>query len=129
MFRNPKGKAVAGRLKPVKRQEQANQPRWANTREKEKVSNRSGVRRGLLQSAEGAKGVATGKPAKVGKVTGAGKPAKAGTAIDAGKLTATGKATAKGKPFKGSISICQRNGSNKVAAVNFQQGRHIQGSQ
>jgi hypothetical protein len=78
----------------------------------------------------GAKGVATGKPAKAGKVTGAGKPAKAATATTAGKLTATGKATAKGKPFKAQhFNLPTKTPPTKVAAVNFQQGRHIQGSQ
>src|SRR5882724_8531285 len=76
----------------------------------------------------GAKGVATGKPAKVGKVTGAGKPAHATTATTAGKLTATGKAT--GKPFKAQhYNLPTKTRPTKVAAVNFQQGRHIQGSQ
>ena len=76
----------------------------------------------------GAKGVATGKPAKVGKVTGAGKPAKAATATTAGKFTATGKA--KGKPFKAQhYNLPTKMRPTKVAAVNFQQGRHIQGSQ
>ncbi len=72
----------------------------------------------------GAKGVATGKPAKVGKVTGAGKPAHATTATTAGKLTATGK------PFKAQhYNLPTKTRPTKVAAVNFQQGRHIQGSQ
>jgi len=76
----------------------------------------------------GAKGVATGKPAKVGKVTGAGKPAKAATATTAGKFTATGKA--KGKPFKAQhFNLPTKTPPTKVAAVNFHQGRHIQGSQ
>jgi hypothetical protein len=76
----------------------------------------------------GAKGVATGKPAKGGKVTGAGKPAQAVTATTAGKLTATGKA--KGKPFKAQhFNLPTKTPPTKVAAVNFQQGRHIRGSQ
>ncbi len=66
----------------------------------------------------GAKGVATGKPAK------------AATATTAGKLTATGKATAKGKPYKAQhFNLPTKTRPTKVAAVNFQQGRHIQGSQ
>src|SRR6266478_9954481 len=78
----------------------------------------------------GAKGVATGKPAKVGKVAGAGKPAKTATATTAGKFTATGNATAKGKPFKAQhYNLPTKMRPTKVAAVNFQQGRHIQGSQ
>jgi hypothetical protein len=78
----------------------------------------------------GAKGVATGKPAKAGKVTGTGKPVGAATATTAGKLTATGKATAKGKPFKAQhFNLPTKTPPTKVAAVNFQQGRHIQGSQ
>ena len=76
----------------------------------------------------GAKGVATGKPAKAGKVTGAGKPAQAATATTAGKLTATGQA--KGKPFKAQhFNLPTKAPPTKDAAVNFQQGRHIQGSQ
>ena len=72
----------------------------------------------------GAKGVATGKPAKVGKVAGAGKSAKAATATTAGKFTATGK------PFKAQhYNLPTKTRPTKVAAVNFQQGRHIQGSQ
>jgi hypothetical protein len=72
----------------------------------------------------GAKGGATGKPAKVGKATGAGKPAHATTATTAGKFTATGK------PFKAQhYNLPTKTRPTKVAAVNFQQGRHIQGSQ
>jgi hypothetical protein len=79
---------------------------------------------------KGAKGGAGGKPAKVGKVTGAGKPAKATTATTAGKLTATGNATGAGKPFKAQhFNLPTKTSPTKVAAVNFQQGRHIQGSQ
>jgi len=61
----------------------------------------------------------TGK-AKGGKVTAAGKP---------GEVT-TGKATAKGKPFKPQhFNLPTKTTPTKVTAVNFQQGRHIQGSQ
>jgi len=71
-----------------------------------------------------APGGATGKPAKVGKATGAGKPAHATTATTAGKFTATGK------PFKAQhYNLPTKTRPTKVAAVNFQQGRHIQGSQ
>jgi hypothetical protein len=71
-----------------------------------------------------------GKPAETGKAPGAGKPAKAATATTAGKLTATGKATAKGKPFKAQhFNLPTKTTPTRVAAVNFQQGRHIQGSQ
>ena len=69
-----------------------------------------------------------GKPAETGKATGAGKPAKAATATTAGKFTATGNA--KGKPFKAQhFNLPTKTRPTKVAAVNFQQGRHIQGSQ
>jgi hypothetical protein len=71
-----------------------------------------------------APGGATGKPAKVGKATGAGKPAHATTATTARKFTATGK------PFKAQhYNLPTKTRPTKVAAVNFQQGRHIQGSQ
>ena len=70
-----------------------------------------------------------GKAAGKGKPTGAGKPAEAGTATTAGKTTATGKATATGKPFKPQkFNLPTKTTPTKVAAVNFQQGRHIQGS-
>jgi Putative peptidoglycan binding domain len=70
------------------------------------------------------------KPTGAGKPTGTGKPAEAATATTAGKLTATGKATAKGKPFKAQhFNLPTKTPPTKVAAVNFQQGRHIQGSQ
>ena len=70
-----------------------------------------------------------GKAAGKGKPTGAGKPAEAGTATTAGKTTATGKATATGKPFKPQkFTLPTKTTPTKVAAVNFQQGRHIQGS-
>ena len=78
----------------------------------------------------GAKGAATGKPAKIGKATEAGKPAEATTATTAGKRTATGKATGVGKPFKAQhFNLPTKTAPTKVAAVNFHQGRHIQGSQ
>src|SRR5437016_1793149 len=71
-----------------------------------------------------------GKPAKVGKVTGAGKPGEAATATTAGKLTATGKGTATGKPYKvQNFKLPTNTTPTKFTAVNFQQGRHIQGSQ
>jgi len=70
-----------------------------------------------------------GKAAAKGKPTGAGKPAEPGTATTAGKTTATGKATATGKPFKPQkFNLPTKTTPTKVAAVNFQQGRHIQGS-
>lgn len=78
----------------------------------------------------GAKGAATGKPAKVGKATGAGKPAVATTATKAGKLTATGKATGAGKPFKAQhFNLSTKTRPAGIPNVNFQQGRHVQGSQ
>jgi hypothetical protein len=78
----------------------------------------------------GAKGAGTGKPAKVGKVTGAGKPGEAPTATTAGKLTATGKGTGAGKPFKAQhFNLATKTTPTKFAAVNFQQGRPIEGSQ
>ena len=78
----------------------------------------------------GAKGAGTGKQAKGGKVTGAGKPGEVTTATTAGKLTATGKGTGVGKPFKAQkFNLPTKTTPTKVAAVNFQQGRHIQGSQ
>ena len=71
-----------------------------------------------------------GKAAGKGKPTGAGKATEAGTATIAGKTTATGKATATGKPFKAqTFTLPTKTTPTKVAAVNFQQGRHIQGSQ
>jgi Putative peptidoglycan binding domain len=77
-----------------------------------------------------------GKPAEVGKATGAGKPigagkaTEAGTATTAGKTTATGKATATGKQFKPQrFNLPTKTTPTKVTAVNFQQGRHIEGSQ
>ena len=72
----------------------------------------------------------TGKAAKGGKVTGAGKPGEAPTATTAGKLTATGKGTGAGKPFKAQhFNLATKTTPTKFAAVNFQQGRHIEGSQ
>ena len=72
----------------------------------------------------------TGKAAKGGKVTGAGKPGEAPTATTAGKLTATGKGTGVGKPFKAQhFNLATKTTPTKFAAVNFQQGRHIEGSQ
>src|SRR6266446_580817 len=72
----------------------------------------------------------TGKAAKGGKVTGAGKPGEAPTATTAGKLTATGKGTGAGKPFKAQhFNLATKTPPTKFAAVNFQQGRHIEGSQ
>ena len=72
----------------------------------------------------------TGKAAKGGKVTGAGKPGEAPTATTAGKLTATGKGTGAGKPFKAQhFNLATKTTPTKFAAVNFQQGRHVEGSQ
>jgi hypothetical protein len=46
------------------------------------------------------------------------------------KTAATGKATATGKPFKQQkFNLPTKTTPTKVTAVNFQQGRHIQGSQ
>jgi len=84
-----------------------------------------GKQPGAGQPAEVGKAAGKGK----GKPTGAGKPAEAGTATTAGKTTATGKATATGKPFKPQkFNLPTKTTPTKVAAVNFQQGRHIQGS-
>src|SRR6266446_5574199 len=81
------------------------------------------------QTSMGAYEGQTGKAAKGGKVTGAGKPGEVTTATTAGKTTATGKATATGKPFKPQkFNLPTKTTPTKVAAVNFQQGRHIQGS-
>ena len=82
------------------------------------------------QTSMGAYEGQTGKAAKGGKVTGAGKPGEVTTATTAGKLTATGKATATGKPFKAQhFNLATKTTPTKFAAVNFQQGRHIEGSQ
>ena len=82
------------------------------------------------QTSMGAYEGQTGKAAKGGKVTGAGKPGQVTTATTAGKLTATGKATATGKPFKAQhFNLATKTTPTKFAAVNFQQGRHIEGSQ
>jgi hypothetical protein len=82
------------------------------------------------QTSTGAYQGQTGKAAKGGKVTGAGKPTKASTTTTAGKTTAIGKATATGKPFTPQkFNLPTKTTPTKVAAVNFQQGRHIQGSQ
>ena len=82
------------------------------------------------QTSMGAYEGQTGKAAKGGKVTGAGKPGEAPTATTAGKLTATGKGTGAGKPFKAQhFNLATKTTPTKFAAVNFQQGRHIEGSQ
>src|SRR6266851_1058345 len=93
------------------------------------------------------KPTAAGKPTGVGKPTGAGgqvgvgkpagkgkgKPPEAGQPAEVGKAAGkgkpTGKATATGKPFKPQkFNLPTKTTPTKVAAVNFQQGRHIQGS-
>ncbi len=82
------------------------------------------------QTSTGAYEGQTGKAAKGGKVTGAGKPGEVTTATSARKLTGTGKATATGKPFKPQrFNLPTKTTPTKVTAVNFQQGRHIEGSQ
>src|SRR6266481_5212768 len=82
------------------------------------------------QTSMGAYEGQTGKAAKGGKVTGAGKPGAVTTATTAGKLTATGKGTGAGKPFKAQhFNLATKTTPTKFAAVNFQQGRHIEGSQ
>jgi Putative peptidoglycan binding domain len=82
------------------------------------------------QTSMGAYEGQTGKAAKGGKVTGAGKPGEVTTATTAGKLPGTGKATATGKPFKPQrFNLPTKTTPTKVTAVNFQQGRHIEGSQ
>jgi hypothetical protein len=86
--------------------------------------------KGKGKAPEGGKPAEVGKAAGKGKPTGAGKATEAGTATIAGKTTATGKATATGKPFKAqTFTLPTKTTPTKVAAVNFQQGRHIQGSQ
>jgi hypothetical protein len=71
-----------------------------------------------------------GKPAKLEKATGPGKPGEVTTATTAGKLTGTGKGTGAGKPFKAQhFNLATKTTPTKFAAVNFQQGRHIEGSQ
>jgi hypothetical protein len=93
-----------------------------------------------------------GKPAGVGKPTtvgrtrakprGVGKPAEVGTAAAPGKPTKGGKPTvaskpavaaggaASGKPYKPQhFNLPTKTTPTRVASVNFQQGRHIKGSQ
>ncbi|HEY2625720.1 MAG TPA: peptidoglycan-binding protein [Candidatus Udaeobacter sp.] len=76
------------------------------------------------------------KPAKVGKAAGAGKaeatakPTEVTKAAGAAKRTTAGKATATGKPFKAQkFNLPTKTTPTKVASVNFQQGKRIQGSQ
>jgi len=76
---------------------------------------------------------AAGKPVTKGKpVTAAGKATAAGRPVTAaGKpVTAAGKATAAGKTFKPQrFNLPTKTTPTRVASVNFQQGRRIQGSQ
>jgi hypothetical protein len=82
------------------------------------------------QTSTGAYEGKPGKPAKLEKATGPGKPGEVTTATTAGKLTGTGKATATGKPFKPQkFNLPTKTTPTKFAPVNFQQGRHIEGSQ
>ncbi len=88
------------------------------------------------------KGKGKGKPAEAGKAAGAEKATAGGKATGAGKVKATGKptevgkaagagkATAAAKPFKPQkFNLPTKTTPTKVAAVNFQQGKTIQGSQ
>src|SRR5947199_35730 len=71
------------------------------------------------------KGAQTGQVSKPG-----GKPTGAGKQTGAGGPVGVGKATGVGKPFKAQkFNLPTKTTPTKVAAVNFQQGRHIQGSQ
>jgi hypothetical protein len=70
------------------------------------------------------------KPAQVGEAAGAAKPTGVGTATTAEKAKAAGKGTATGRPFKAQkFNLPTKTTPTKVASVNFQQGRRIQGSQ
>lgn len=89
------------------------------------------------QAAGAGEATAGGKPLAGGKKTGAGKPAKVGKATGVGKpgegatATTAGKGAAKGKPFKPQhFNLASKTKPNKAVApaVNFQQGRRIEGS-
>src|SRR6266699_3547596 len=96
------------------------------------------------RSAETGKAAGAGKPTGVGKSTGAGGQVGVGKHAGKGKGKQPGagsgeayykppggaKGVAKGKPFKAQhFNLPTKTRPTKVAAVNFQQGRHIQGSQ
>jgi len=86
---------------------------------------KAGQAAGAGEATAGGKPTGAGKPGKVGKATGAGKPTKGATA------TTAGKGAAKGKPFKPQhFNLASKTKPNKAVApaVNFQQGRRIEGS-
>ncbi len=65
-----------------------------------------------------------------GRWSGSQENVNGSLATTAGKLTATGKGTGAGKPFKAQhFNLATKTTPTKFAAVNFQQGRHIEGSQ
>src|SRR6266550_8579453 len=77
------------------------------------------------QAAGAGEATAGAKQPGGGKKTGAGKPGEAATAVT------TGKGAAKGKPFKPQhFNLASKTKPNKAVApaVNFQQGRRIEGS-
>ena len=74
---------------------------------------------------------AAGKPTPTGKAAQAGKPGASPVPAPGGKRGKPGAAgVAAGKPFKPQhFNLPTKTTPTKVTAVNFQQGRHIQGSQ
>jgi len=83
------------------------------------------------QTSAGAYEGQPGKPAKGAKVTGAGKPAEAGLAGGSGNARILTKTTANaGKPFKPQhFNVSKQPNTAKAPPVQFQRGRHIEGSQ